>query len=134
MMETLNQYSGVPKIISQWHLEYSASAWGTLKLLLVIPMSYINLTQRTTVMLENGGNLPDFLLYQRLPTTSRVSQIISKLYAAVTEFLLYTIVYFHRRGTRRYFRHCKLPFEAGFNDETMEKIRLLRVAMPALQR
>jgi hypothetical protein len=38
---------------------------------------------------ENGDNLPGFLLYQRLPTTSRMSQIISKLYAAVTEFLLW---------------------------------------------
>jgi hypothetical protein len=57
MVETLNQYSGVPDIISRWHPEYSAPAWGTLKWLLVIPMSYINLTQRIAVMLEeNGGN------------------------------------------------------------------------------
>ena len=36
MVETLNQYSGVPDIVSQWHPKYSAPAWGTLKWLLVI--------------------------------------------------------------------------------------------------
>jgi hypothetical protein len=36
---------------------------------------------------EIGDNLPRFLLYQRLLSTSRMSQVVSKLYAAMIEFL-----------------------------------------------
>jgi len=63
MVQTLNQYSGVLDVVSQWHPEYSALVWGTIKWLLLIAMNYINLTQRIAAMLEEiGDNLPRCLL------------------------------------------------------------------------
>src|SRR5277367_5723000 len=67
MVQTLNQYSGVLDIVAQWHPEYSALVWGSMKWLLLMAMNYINLTQRIADMLEEiGDNLPRFLLYQQL--------------------------------------------------------------------
>jgi hypothetical protein len=121
MVQTLNQYSGVLDIVAQWHPEYSALVWGS--------MNYINLTQRIADMLEEiGDNLPRFVLYQRLLPTTRMSQVISKLYAAVIEFLYCTIVYFHRSRIRRYFSALWVPFETRFKD-TVDKIQRLQVCV-----
>jgi hypothetical protein len=127
MVQTLDQYSGVLDIVSQWHPEYSALVWGSIKWLLLVAMNYINLTQRIAAMLEEiGDNLPRFLLYQQLWPTSRMSKVLSKLYAAIIEFLYCTITYFHRRRIRRYFPVLWTPFETRFK-ETMEKIQRLQV-------
>jgi hypothetical protein len=98
-----------------------------MKCLLLIAVNYINLTQWIAVMLEEiGDNLPRFLLYQRLLPTNRMSQVISKLYAVLIEFLQYAIVYFQRRRIRRYFIMLWVPFETRFK-ETTEKIQRLQV-------
>ena len=129
IVQTLNQYSGVLDIVSQWHSQYSALVWGSVKWLLLIAMSYINLTKGVADMLEEiGDNLPRFLPYQRLLPTIRMSQVISKLYAAIIEFLCCTIVYFHRRRIRRYFSMLWAPFESRFK-ETMEKIQRLQICV-----
>jgi hypothetical protein len=129
IVQTLNQYSGVLDIVAQWHPEYSALVWGSMKWLLLIAMNYISLAQRIADMLEEiGDNLPRFLLYQRLLPTSRMSQVISKLYAAVIEFLYCTIIYFHRSRIRRYFSALWVPFETRFKD-TMDRIQRLQVCV-----
>ena len=129
IVQALNQYSGVLDIVSQSHPEYSALVWGSVKWLLLIAMNYINLTMRVADMLEEiGDNIPHFLLYQRLLPTIRMSQVISKLYAAIIEFLCCTIVYFHRRRIRRYFSMLWAPFEIRFK-ETMEKIQRLQICV-----
>jgi hypothetical protein len=56
MVQTLDQYSGVLDIVSQWHPEYSALVWGSIKWLLLVAMNYINLTQRIAAMLEEIGD------------------------------------------------------------------------------
>jgi hypothetical protein len=128
-VQTLNQYSGVLDIVAQWHPEYSALVWGSIKWLLLIAMNYISLAQRIADMLEEiGDNLPRFLLYQQLLPTSRMSQVISKLYAAVIEFLYCTIIYFHRSRIRRYFSALWVPFETRFKD-TMDRIQRLQVCV-----
>jgi hypothetical protein len=58
MVQTLNQYSGVLDVVSQWHPEYSALVWGSIKWLLLIAMNYINLTQRIAAMLRPGFRRP----------------------------------------------------------------------------
>jgi hypothetical protein len=59
IVQTLNQYSGVLDVVSQWHPEYSALVWGSIKWLPLIATNYINLA----AMFEIGDNLPRYLLY-----------------------------------------------------------------------
>jgi hypothetical protein len=55
-----------------------------------------------------------------------MSKVLSKLYAAIIEFLYCMITYFHRRRIRGYFPVLWAPFETRFK-ETMEKIQWLQV-------
>lgn len=122
----LDHYTGVLDILSQAHPEYSCLVWGTIKWLLRISMDYYNLLERLSIMLEEiGHNLPRILLYQQILPTSRMSDIISQLYAAIVEFLHGAIEFFHRRTIRRYFSALWAPFELKFRN-TVDKIQSLQ--------
>jgi hypothetical protein len=122
----LDHYSGVLDILSLVHAEYSCLVWGTIKWLLRISMDYYNLLERLSIMLEEiGHNLPRILLYQQILPTSRMSDIISQLYAAIVEFLHGAIEFFHRRTIRRYFSALWAPFELKFKN-TVDKIQRLQ--------
>ena len=89
-------------------------------------MNYIKLLRRLSTMLEEiGFNLPRFMLYERILPTNHMSEIISKLYAAIIQFLVEAMTFWKSHKIRKFVVALWSPFEIKFGD-TIERIRRLQ--------
>jgi hypothetical protein len=129
LVKVLKHYEGVLNILPQGHVDYSCLVWGAIKWLLQVCINYYDLLERLSTMLEEiGQNLPRILLYQQLLPTSRMSKIISQLYAAIVEFLSQTIAFFRKGRIKKYLSAVWKPFDLGFKD-TVERIQRLQTCV-----
>jgi hypothetical protein len=126
LVEILDHYSPILDVLSQSHSDYTALLWGTMRWLLQVTMNYFKLLRRLSVMLEEiGDNLPRFMLYERIFSTDHMSRIISKLYAAIIQFLYEAVAFWKRHQVRKFFVAFWTPFEVKFSD-TVDKIHRLQ--------
>lgn len=126
LVEVLDHYSPILDVLSQSHSDYTALLWGSIKWLLQVTMNYFRLLKRLSTMLEEiGDNLPRFMLYERILPTNHMFRIISKLYAAIIQFLYEAIAFWKRHKVRKFVVAFWSPFEVKFSD-TMEKIHRLQ--------
>jgi hypothetical protein len=116
LLLTLNRYRGVLDVIAQAHAEYTCLAWGAIKWILTVAVSYMNLLQRISAMLEDiGYRLPRIQLYQNLLPSKRLVCVISELYAAIIVFFTQTILFFNKSRTRRLFSILYGSLETEFH-------------------
>ena len=126
LVEVLDHYSPVLDVLSQSHSDYTALIWGSMRWLLQITMNYFRLLRRLATMLEEiGHSLPRFMLYQRVLPTDHMSRIISKLYAAIIQFLSEAITFWISHKFRKFVLAFWSPFEIKFGD-TVDKISRLQ--------
>ncbi|GAB1316580.1 hypothetical protein MFIFM68171_06790 [Madurella fahalii] len=131
LIDILHHYHGVFDVLSQaGDFGYLAVVWGGMKLLLMMAKNKKELLAKVTDMLvEIGLTLSRIEVYAKLFPTGRMVELISMIYAAVTDFLEEVILHFNRQSTfRKLLSSLVRPFDEKFG-RAMERIHRLETCI-----
>ncbi|EDU51595.1 hypothetical protein PtrSN002B_010849 [Pyrenophora tritici-repentis] len=110
-------YGKVLDTLAQHHPEYTALAWGAIKILLMGVIERATLVQELAkAFIAIGDVLPRAKLSAELYQTNYMRDALSRLYAYIIRFLHLCVRWYSRSSLGRFFSGLKNPFELHYQD------------------
>ncbi|TGJ87250.1 hypothetical protein E0Z10_g1563 [Xylaria hypoxylon] len=115
--EKMHHYSGIMDVLVSHHPEYTALAYGAIRVLFVGVVNHQKLlTQLCTGLSDIANSLPRAALIMRLYATPQIRKIIVDMYANILKFLLRALSWYQESKAMHVIHAITRPAELRYND------------------